>query len=123
MNMTSKIEEYKVHKNREYYRRRTNNELKELAVGCYRGDIFTSFQIHEPNMLGTVFMPLALMNPAQRKDTYASKPHMYYAPMKDQFPTGINGYPCFGSVAYLNRNDSKRFMTYYRKIENSVEKL
>ena len=121
--MTSRIEEYKVNKNREYYRRRTNNELKELAVGCYRGDIFTSFQIHEPNMLGTVFMPLALMNPAQRKDTYASKPHMYYAPMKDQFPTGINGYPCFGSVAYLNRNDSKRFMTYYRKMENSVEKL
>jgi len=121
--MTSRIEEYKVHKNREYYRRRTNNELKELAVGCYRGNIFTSFQIHEPNMLGSVFMPLVLMNPAQKKDTYASKPHMYYAPMKDSFSTSINGYPCFGSVAYLNRNDSKRFMTYYRKIENSVEKL
>ncbi len=121
--MTSRIEEYKVNKNREYYRRRTNNELKELAIGCYRGDIFTSFQIHEPNMISTVFMPLALMNPAQRKDTYASKPSMYYAPMKDQFPTGINGYPCFGSVAYLNRNDSKRFMIYYRKIENSVKKL
>ena len=121
--MTSRIEEYKVNKNREYYRRRTNNELKELAVGCYRGDIFTSFQIHEPDMVRSVFMPLVLMNPTQMKDTYASKPHMYYAPMKDALPTGINGYPCFGSVAYLNRNDSKRFMIYYRKIENSVKKL
>ena len=117
------IEEYKVNKNRKCYNRRTNNELKDLAIGCYRGDIFTSFQIHEPNMVQSVFMPLVLMNPAQKKDTYESKPYMYYAPMKDAFPTGINGYPCFGSVAYLNKNDSKRFMAYYRKIEKSVKKL
>ena len=119
------IEEYKVKKSRSSYRKRSYQEIKELAIECYRGTVFTSYQIHQNDMdqLGAIFMPLCLMNPSQMKDTYKDKPHMYYAPMKDAFPTGINGYPCFGSVAYLNRNDSKRFMTYYKKIENSVEKL
>ena len=121
--MTSRIEEYKVNKNREYYRRRTNTELKELAIGCYRGDIFTSFQIHEPDMVRSVFMPLVLMNPTQMKDTYASKPHMYYAHSKDAFPTGINGYGCYGAVAYLNKEDGTRFREYYNKIQGTLEKL
>ena len=54
MNTMSKIKEYKVkRKDRREYNKRTNKELKELAVGCYRGDVFTSFQVHNSQDLGS----------------------------------------------------------------------
>ena len=81
----SKIKEYKVkRKDRREYNKRTNKELKELAVGCYRGDVFTSFQVHNSQDLGMVFMPLMMMNPVQRKDMAEDRPHMYYSFMKQQ---------------------------------------
>ena len=119
------IEEYKVKKQRSTYRKRSNQEIKELAIECYRGTVFTSYQIHQSDMdqLGAIFMPLCLMNPSQMKDTYKDKPHMYYAHSKDAFPTGINGYGCYGAVAYLNKEDGTRFREYYNKIQGTLEKL
>jgi len=120
----SKIKEYKVkRKDRRGYYKRTNKELKELAVGCYRGDVFTSFQVHNSQDLGMVFMPLMLMSPVMKKDIVEDKPHMYYSWMKDAFPTGVNGYPCFGSVAHLNKRDSDKFMKYYKEIESKIDDL
>tara|TARA_Y100001963_G_C6709260_1_gene413448 strand:- start:239 stop:619 length:381 start_codon:yes stop_codon:yes gene_type:complete len=119
------IEEYKVKKNKSTYRKKSNEELKQLAIECYRGSVFTSYQIHQQdmNMLQSIFMPLAFMNPAQLKDTYKDKPHMYYSYEKDAFPGGINGYGCYGSVAYLNKEDGDRFRKYYNAIEEKLEKL
>ena len=103
----NKIKEYKVkRKDRRDYYKRSNKELKELAVGCYRGDVFTSFQVHNQQYIGMVFMPLMMMDPR-----------------KDAFPTGVNGYPCFGSVAHLNKADAKKFWTYYKRIENKINAI
>ena len=124
MNTMSKIKEYKVkRKDRRGYYKRTNKELKELAVGCYRGDVFTSFQVHNSQDLGMVFMPLMLMSPVMKKDMVEDKPHMYYSWMKDAFPTGVNGYPCFGSVAHLNKRDPDKFMKYYKEIESKIDDI
>ncbi len=124
MNTMNKIKEYKVkRKDRRDYYKRSNKELKELAVGCYRGDVFTSFQVHNQQDIGMVFMPLMMMDPRQRKDMAEDKPYMYYSYMKDAFPTGVNGYPCFGSVAHLNKADAKKFWTYYKRIENKINAI
>ncbi len=124
MNTMSKIKEYKVkRKDRKVYKGRTNKELKELAVGCYRGDVFTSLQVRDAQDLGMVFMPLMLMNPVQRKDTVENKPFMYYSFMKDAFPTGVNGYPCFGSVAFLNKKETEKFVKYHKQIEENIDAI
>ena len=124
MSTMNKIKEYKVsRKNFKKYSGRTDKELKELAIGCYRGDVFTSLQIHDQNDISSVFMPLMMMDPVQRKDMVEDKPHMYYSYMKDAFPTGVNGYPCFGSVAHLNKKDALKFVEYYKKIEAKIDAL
>ena len=62
----TQIKEYKVNKKNKNTRRPLSNEqLKNIARDCYRGDIFTSLQIQNPNDIAMVFMPLMLMNPDQ----------------------------------------------------------
>ena len=61
MNTMSKIKEYKVkRKDRRKYKGRSLKEIKELAIQVYRGDVFTSFQVHNQQDLGMVFMPLMI---------------------------------------------------------------
>ena len=110
MNTMSKIKKNKVkRKDRRKYKGRSLKEIKELAIQVYRGDVFTSFQVHNQQDLGMVFMPLMMMSPVQKKDMVEDRPHMYYSYMKDRFPTGVNGYPCFGSVAHLNKEETEIF--------------
>tara|TARA_B100000965_G_C19549950_1_gene739545 strand:+ start:443 stop:823 length:381 start_codon:yes stop_codon:yes gene_type:complete len=117
------IKEYKVKKRNKKRIGRTKKEIKELAYECFRGAVFTSLQVHDQKDLGMVFMPLMLMSPDQSQGMYQDKPHMYYSYMKDAFPTGVNGYPCFGSVAHLNKEETETFINYYNKIEKVIDEI
>ena len=118
------IKEYKVNKkSRKKRPLKPKQFLKELAQQVYRGEVFTSFQIHDPNDIPTVFMPLMLMTPDMGQGMPQDKPWRFYAEMKDRFPSGINGYPCFGSVAYLNREEAEIFDDYYKKIEKAINEV
>tara|TARA_B100001093_G_C26316343_1_gene795748 strand:+ start:54 stop:440 length:387 start_codon:yes stop_codon:yes gene_type:complete len=118
------IKEYKVNKkSRKKRPLKSNAYLKELAQQVYRGEVFTSFQIQNPQDIASVFMPLMLMSPDMGQGMYQDKPCMFYANMKDRFPTGINGYPCFGSVAYLNSKEAEIFDNYYKKIEKAINEI
>ncbi len=118
------IKEYKVNKNRrKKLPNKSKKEIKELAYECFRGSIFTSLQVSNPRDISMVFMPLMLMSPDQSQGMYQDKPHMYYSYMKDSFPTGVNGYPCFGSVAHLNKEETELFVDYYNKIEKAIDEI
>tara|TARA_B100000575_G_scaffold282347_1_gene273920 strand:- start:125 stop:502 length:378 start_codon:yes stop_codon:yes gene_type:complete len=120
----SEIKEYKVNKKSRKKRPLQSKQfLKELAQEVYRGEVFTSFQVSNPRDIGMVFMPLMLMSPDMTQGMYQDKPYMYYSYMKDRFPTGVNGYPCFGSVAHLNKEETEIFNDYYRKIEKAINEI
>ena len=124
LNMEPEIKEYKVNKKSRKRRPiKSKQFLKELAQQVYRGEVFTSFQIQNPHDIASVFMPLMLMSPDMSQGMYQDKPCMFYSYMKDQFPTGINGYPCFGSVAYLNSKEAEIFDDYYKKIEKAIDEV
>ncbi len=118
------IKEYKVNKkSRKKRPSKPKQFLKELAQQVYRGEVFTSFQIQNPNDIPSVFMPLMLMSPDMGQGMHQDKPCMFYSYMKDAFPTGINGYPMFGSVAYLTREEAETFDDYYKKIEKAIDEV
>ena len=118
------IKEYKVNKkSRKKRPLKSKQFLKELAQQVYRGEVFTSFQIQNPNDISSVFMPLMLMSPDMGQSMHQDKPCMFYASMKDALPRGINGYPMFGSVAYLTREDAEIFDDYYKKIEKAIDEV
>lgn len=118
------IKEYKVNKkSRKKRPLKSKQFLKELAQQVYRGEVFTSFQIQNPNDISSVFMPLMLMSPDMGQGIHQDKPCMFYASMKDALPRGINGYPMFGSVAYLTREEAEIFDDYYKKIEKAINEV
>ena len=118
------IKEYKVNKkSRKKRPSKPKKFLKELAQQVYRGEVFTSFQIQNPNDISSVFMPLMLMSPDMGQSMHQDKPCMFYASMKDALPRGINGYPMFGSVAYLTREEAEIFDDYYKKIEKAIDEV
>ena len=117
--------EYKVKKQKNTYRKRTDEDLKKLAKETYIGQVFTSLQVHERdhNLLGQIFLPMGLMNPSQSKDAYKNKPAMYYGELTERttLATGPNGYPMFTSCSFLNQKDTERFRTYLQNIEKAVD--
>ena len=72
------IKEYKVNKkSRKKRPSKTKQFLKELAQQVYRGEVFTSFQISNPNDIASVFMPLMLMSPDMGQSMHQDKPCMF----------------------------------------------
>ena len=91
---------------------KTDEEIKQLALGVYRNEIFTSLQVPQQeslSMLPMIFMPLALMDSKQIKELKNDNPCMFYAFMTDAFPRSVNGYPIFASANYLTEEEFERF--------------
>lgn len=98
-------------------------ETKKLALAMYRGEIFTSMQVKEPNMLPMVFMVLTLMNEVQIRSLMSSGVVHFYAEMKDASPRGINGYPCFFNASTLTAEDATAIIDQYNKIVKTMEEI
>ena len=107
------------------YERRTDEEIKELALQLYRGDIFTSMQIRDNDMqlLGNIFMPLLFMNALSKKMLMLNRAFSFYAEMKDAGPRSINGYPGFFSMSYLDQEDSKRLIDKFDAIREAMDNV
>jgi hypothetical protein len=85
----------------------TDDELREFVDGVLSGRIFTSEQC-EPEMLGTVFMPIALGCfagvPREQLETIG----VLYAPISEASPVAVNGYPTFFGFNVMLRQDWQR---------------
>jgi len=61
--------------------KKTDEELKQIAVDLLHGQIYSTqhqFLIDNPDMIPSVFLPLALMTPEVSKDFLARKPAMIF---------------------------------------------
>ena len=113
--------------------RLTEDEVKEFALGMYRGEIFTELHIAPQHRNGStvrmVFMGLALaadgMSPEMEGALDKSPPGMVYARYhvngrSNTFPRSINGYPIFNTCAFLSREDTDRVQDKYEEIEKTL---
>lgn len=102
------------------YINKTDKEIKEIAKGIYRGEIFSSMQIREEDahMVLNIFMPLAFMPPIDRKQLMINEIAHFYGEMKDAAPKSINGYPVLFSLNCLSKDDSTKVIEEYKKIVN-----
>lgn len=100
------------------YKKRSNEEILEIAKGIYKNEVFTSMQIEEQDsgLILSIFMPLAFLDPLSRKQLLIDKITNFYAYTKEAGPRAINGYPCFFSVNFLDQQDSERVIKKYKEI-------
>jgi hypothetical protein len=100
---------------------RTEDELKEIALQLYRGQIFTSEHIAPPQqeaMLPMVFLPIVLGGLATIEPTSIG---LVYEYLEKAGPRSINGYPIFMSCKLLNLADTAIVLNYYDKYKKAMD--
>lgn len=104
----------------------TDEEVKELAMRMYRGDVFTSDMINPvefDQVLTMIFMPLIFMGKEHIEQCKAQEVTMFWAEMKDAGPRAINGYPIFTSCSFVKKQDHQRVIDKYRQIQDTMKNL
>lgn len=100
---------------------KTNEELKEIAVGIRNGTIFTDRNIRDVQILGIVFMPLMFMSADQ--ESKMEDIGMVYEYMEKASSRGINGYPIFMSMSLLTKDETNIVLDYYKKLEEAEKSI
>lgn len=106
-------------------RQKTDDEIKELVLDVFNGNVFADFMIPNeagPSGVAMVFMPLALMEEEDGKKLMEEdEASMIYEYMDKAGPRSVNGMPGFFSFKFLNRADHDYFadqMEKYIKLQN-----
>lgn len=85
----------------------SDKKIKQLALSFYKGEVFCSAQIKNPNEVSLVFMPLNFIDTIHAKVLFYendNRPH-FYEFLDKAGPRGVNGYPCFFSFRCINQED------------------
>ena len=83
-------------------------ELIEIARDIFHKQIFTNLHIacFDTYLIVKIFMPLALIGKKTKEQLKADPPGLifeYYTEAVTKF--SINGYPCFPSCRFINKDD------------------
>ena len=84
---------------------RSDDEIRALAVDVIEGKVFGSWMVpHEDSdLLGSIFMVLNFLDLDGREDIG----HVYEY-LGEAGGRGVNGYPSFMSIRYLNKEECRR---------------
>jgi hypothetical protein len=105
------------------YTPKTDEELKELALGLDHGRYFSSAHCRKPEDVGLVFLPLAMADDALTADLQRMEVTFVYEDLSKALPRSINGMPMFLSMQFLNKADHQRLRTIKQKIEEALKTL
>jgi len=101
--------------------KRSDEELKQLALDYYKGLIFTDRQCRTPEDVQSVFMILFFMNKKQIEDLQKEPPKLIFEYYDKAGRMAVNGYPTFFSCSFLNEEEFKKFSEFFDKIKGSVD--
>jgi len=101
------------------YVRKSNAEIRELALACRSGTVFGSWMMHESdmNLLPNVFMPILFMSDIQRKALVRDEVIHFYGMIADAAPRAINGMPIFFGMRMLNKEDTQRLSAAMKALD------
>lgn len=100
-------------------------QIAELALGIFTGQVFTSGQVskHDQHILQMIFMPLALFSSEQAKELRKHPPAMLCGRMKDAFEKSINGYPIFFKMQMVYAQDAALIREHYDKLKAAAKEI
>ena len=88
--------------------RHDDETLKRFVLDYLAGKIFLSVDINRESLIPMVFLPIALGCFGNMTKETAKEVGVVWEYMSEALPTGINGYPCFGSCRIMHRDDWQR---------------
>lgn len=107
------------------YEPRTPEQIKEIALQLYRGEIFTSNHsaVQSSEALAGVFMILQMGAFKDWTQQEVDEIGMLYEHMDKAMPRSMNGLPMFMSVRFLDKKDAEAVLEIYKKIKEGVDKI
>jgi hypothetical protein len=104
--------------------RMTDEYLKKFVRDYMGNDIFTHFQIKGGTPIEMVFMPLAFGATAGFTKAKIDTIGCIYARYSEgTFPRAVNGYPIFGSCAFMHKDDWARAHAAITKARDALENI
>jgi hypothetical protein len=82
--------------------------LRKFVVEFLRGDIFTSAQLRDSELLHMVFLPLAFGATKDFSEESIREIGVIWAYMSTALPRSVNGYPIFGACCLMHKDDWAR---------------
>lgn len=101
---------------------KTKKEIKKIAKGLYKNELFSSMQIRneDSNLVLNIFMPLVFMSPLDRKQLMIDKIAHFYGELEGT-TSAINGYPILFNCSTLTQEDADKVITEYKNIIEILE--
>lgn len=101
------------------YESKTDDEIKSIAKGIYKNEIFSSMQIRDADsgLILNIFLPLAFLDPIGRKQLIIDNIVHFYGHVSDS-SRAINGYPILFEAYPLNQEDANKVIN---EIQNIVK--
>ena len=107
----------------EPYKTKTAEEIKEIAIGIFKGTIFTSLQVKNKSDIYCVFMAAGFGDQDYTDWLTNNKICIFYEYFDKSLPRSINGYPIFMSHGHLNEEDTQKILEKYKEIKKVMENL
>lgn len=107
----------------EPYNAKTTDEIKEIALGIFKGSIFTSLQIKNQFDISCVFIAAGFGDQIYIDWLNNNKICVFYEYLDKSLPRTINGYPIFTSHSHLNKEDTQEVLKKYEEIKKLMESL
>ena len=100
-----------------HYISKTDDEIKSIAKGIYKNEIFSSMQINDSDshLILNIFLPLAFLDPINRKQLITDNITHFYGHIT-QSSGAINGYPILFEAYQLNQEDASKVISEIKKI-------
>jgi len=100
---------------------KTDEELKKIALDLYSGKIFSDRHLNDPEKeIPLVFMIVGFMSKEDIKELESKEPVFVYEYLEKANKMGVNGYPTFFTMRYLNREEYNKMIGYHEKIKASI---
>lgn len=102
---------------------KTEQEIKDIALGIHKGEIYTDRHIRSSQELAMVFMPLMFFKDEEHEKILNGDIGMVYEYMNKAGGRSINGHPSFMSMCTLTKAESEQVIGYvvkYREAEQLV---
>jgi len=100
---------------------KTDDELHQLALAVFRGEVFTDRHVDDLHMVPSIFMILNFLDDDALATFRTTPPGMIYEYMREAGERSVNGYPMFMSMKLLNQADAQTFAEKYERIVQAVE--
>jgi len=101
-------------------RKKTDEELKELALGLDHGKYFSSAHCASMNEISMVFMPLMFMTDEGLAELEKQEVCFFYEEISKASPRAIDGKPTFFSIQTLNIADYEKLMELHKQIKEAL---